>query len=210
MTGLWLISYIVLWIVLLAVTAVLISTLRNLGVVYSMIIQSPGFARSSESRTNLKQGDMLPDARIEAANRDIRMTSSFRGQKTAFAVVSATCEACWLFLRTANQDGPDPLDPSLRNMVIVSLSDPSATADLLERAGGSGDETVLFDPDAAILRNWGITATPAMVVVDEEMRVVRQVFGAIAGADDKLPRPVETHAVNPAGSNGIAMGVHHG
>lgn len=210
MTGLWLVSYILLWVLLLAVTVIVISALRNLGVVYSMIIQSPGFARASASGTKLNQGEELPEARFFTVARELRLASSFRGSKTAFAVVSATCEACWLFLRSADKNGPDELDPGVRNMVIVSLSDAQATAKLIEKAGFSRDALLLFDPDAEILQNWGITTTPAMVIVDEELRMVRQVFGAIARADGEDAPSIELSVGSANGARGVPAEVHHG
>ncbi|MGH2867918.1 MAG: peroxiredoxin family protein [Solirubrobacteraceae bacterium] len=210
MTGLWLASYIALWVLLLAVTVTVISALRNLGVVYSMIIQSPGFARTSASRTNLNPGEELPEARLVTAAKEPRSVSSFRGSKTAFAVVSATCEACWLFLRSADENGPDQLDPGLRNMVIISLSDPKATAKLMERAGFRRDALLLFDPDDQVRQKWGITTTPAMVVVDERLHVVRQVFGAIARPSAESAVAFELSAGSGNGLRGVPTEVHHG
>jgi hypothetical protein len=49
---------------------------------------------------------------------------------------------------------------------------------LLERAGVSKDDSMVFlDPAKEVAEKWGITGTPSSVIVDEQLRVVRQVFG---------------------------------
>lgn len=183
MSGLWLVSYVLLWVVILAVAVLLISVLRNMGVMYASLSRA-GVAGSGDVRpSNLTGGDPLPDASLTAADLSVRRASEFRGAKTAFAIVSPTCGGCETYLSHIRHAGPDPLDLTMRDFVVISLGAPGQTADLLRRVGINGDTTVLYDVDGDVARQWGIRTTPGMVIVDEDMVVVRQVFGGKEIAD---------------------------
>jgi peroxiredoxin len=67
-------------------------------------------------------------------------------------------------------------------MVVVSISSPEETRRLIESAGLEPSTTVLFDPNHEIMQRWGIATTPGMIIVNEEMRLQRQVFGSGPGA----------------------------
>jgi hypothetical protein len=182
MTGLWLASYVALWILWLAVVVVLVSLLRNVGAVYSTI-NSLAFATSGRVSNNgtvrsaLREGEKLPEVSWRTASGESKSVSQFLGSKIAFVLVSASCGACTHALAVAQASGPDPDDPHLRHMVIVSLSDAQETAKLLDGAGIAAEAVVLFDREATIRQKWGVEITPVIVIVDEELRVVRQVLG---------------------------------
>ncbi|MDQ6877226.1 MAG: redoxin family protein, partial [Candidatus Dormibacteraeota bacterium] len=122
---------------------------------------------------------MLPDVALVTGSGDATATSKFLGKRMAFAVVSPSCGGCAKFLEHLHHGGPDPFDEHLRDFAIVSLGSVEQTAPLLEKAKlpANGQAVVLFDSNAEIMRKWGITTTPGMVIVDEDMRVIRQLFG---------------------------------
>jgi hypothetical protein len=140
----------------------------------------------------MDRGDDLPSLRLSTAAGETWSTAERRGRKTAFAVVSATCEACWLTLRSAYEQGPDPLDEDLTadDMVIVCLSTPDSARKLLDRASVPDTATVVYDVDSEVRRVWGVNVTPYVAIVDADMRVVRQVYGAMA--DGGSPSPAAT------------------
>jgi hypothetical protein len=180
-SGLWLTSYIVLWVLLLAMAVVLVSTLRNLGVVYSLVSSGAAFTSPGRKPSTLKQGEVVPDATWFTASGEPTPVSTYRGSKMAFAVVSPSCASCGGFLEMAVEDGPDPLDDYLRDFTVISLGSVIQTSQFLDDLRAKGMSTaklsVLYDDHGEVLRRWGFTTTPAMVVIDEEMRMVRQVFG---------------------------------
>jgi hypothetical protein len=180
MSGLWLASYILLWVVVVAMGLLLVSVLRNLGVVYSMVGSLPEFTATRPPKpSTLTAGAKLPDAQLITTTGESKSISEFAGSRMAFAIVSSSCGSCLLFLQQLNgDDGIDPADQSLRDVVIIGLGDAEETRRLLERAGIDGKTPVMFDVHDEIARKWGIATTPATVVMDEEMRVVRQYFGA--------------------------------
>ena len=197
MSGLWLASYVVLWALVLALAVVLVSTLRNLGVVYTMVTSLPAFSDRQGGHSSLSHRQVLPEAVLATATGGRRATSEFKGTKTAFAVVSASCGPCSSFLESLHEpevtDWRD-LHVDWRDLVVVSLSGPRETEELLARARMTTPMVVLLDGDGEIKRRWGVTTTPFMVVVDEELRVVNQVVG---GGDARMtePRRLETAGI---------------
>jgi hypothetical protein len=173
------VSYIALWILFLALAAALVAVLHNLGVLYDAVERAtmPG-KRSS----NLDAGQVLPEVTWRTmAGRPVK-SSALKGTRQAIVVVSPTCAPCVEHVKeiAAGERDLDPLDATLQRHVVVCLSDADAAAGFLERVGIDEDVQVLFDRDHELTRRWGISATPTTVIVDDELRVVRQVYGTEA------------------------------
>jgi redoxin len=176
--SIWIVSYIALWVVLLIVTVILVSVLRNLGIVYrSLEALSPAANRAP---TALKAGDRLPDVTWQTLAGDPVTLGNLNSRRQAVALVSPSCEPCLAYLREIAEEArdPDPLDPSVRLGVIVSFGDATGTKRFLSKVGKlPADVRVVVDSSREVSSKWGITATPTTVIVDDELRVVRQVFG---------------------------------
>jgi hypothetical protein len=195
MTGPWLASYIALWILFLALAAALVAVLHNLGVLYDAVDRAgmPG-KRSS----NLDAGQVLPEVTWRTLAGNPVKSSALKGTRQAIVIVSPTCAPCVEHVKeiAAGERDLDPLDATLQRHVVVCLSDADTAAGFLERVGIDGDVQVLFDRDHELTRRWGISATPTTVIVDDELRVVRQIYGAEA----------EPTAHN--GAHAVTSGVH--
>src|SRR5690349_8239311 len=96
MTGLWLISYIALWILFLVLAVVLLSVLRNLGALYETLA---AFQNPPQEPIKLVPGDIVPDLALPALSGDRVPISAFRGQTTAFLIVSPGCSPCHSLLK---------------------------------------------------------------------------------------------------------------
>jgi hypothetical protein len=177
MTGIWLISYVALWVLFLGVAVVLISVLRNLGIIYESIQQLPQLRTSP---TKLETGQALPNIMLQTLSGEALSLAALQGSKTAVSIVSTQCGPCRDLLSTIalGTDQADPLDPTVRRRVVVSLSDMLTTAQLIDQVGLSTNVPVFVDPETNVTKEWGITTTPTTVIVDEQLKVVRQVFGA--------------------------------
>lgn len=177
MRGLWLVSYVALWILFLAVALVLVSILRNQGVLYTSI--KAATPRLEAAPSALKPGQTLPLVTWQTLAGESRTLAELRGVKLAIALVSPSCKPCieYLLKLGVRQASPDPLDPGLKRTVIVSLGDLPGTARLLEQAQLPSTVPVFVDVQREVAERWGISTTPTTVIVDEELRVVRQVFG---------------------------------
>lgn len=201
MSGIWLASYVALWLLLGAMGIVLVSTLRNFGVLYATLSRShlagtSGFSRQKWSQ--LLNGEKLPNLTLHASGGDTREVWDFRGDKVAFVVVSATCAGCRSYLEMLLDEGPDPVDSSVRSFVIISMSDPAATASLLEGLRLPPGQVVLHDLDGEVRARWGIGATPFMALVSEDMQLVRQ---SIAGTPLlSSNRPANSNGSVPEGT----------
>lgn len=174
MTGIWLISYIALWILFLMVVIVLLSVLRNLGVIYEMVEKK----RTEPIQTNLSIGALLPDITFHTLSGISRSTASFQGTKTAFSIVSPDCSACQSLLAelSKNNINPDPIDPTVQNSVIVSIGDVNSTVEITSKLS-LDHSSILVDTEGEVAQEWGIRTTPTTVIVDDQLRVVRFVIG---------------------------------
>jgi peroxiredoxin len=176
MTGLWLVSYIALWILFLILAVVLLSVLRNLGTLYeSLAVAHP----LEEQPIKLVAGEALPDLTMRTLSGERVPVSRFQGTKTAFFVVSPGCSSCTSLLKDIAENGADPYphDGIVRQRVIVSNADTAETAALIDQTGLPDSVPLLIDPDGGTRREWGVAGTPTTVIVDEQLRFVRHEVG---------------------------------
>lgn len=179
MSGLWLVSYIALWALLLIVAVALFSVMRNLGVIYeSLATGGQGVARP----TKLVTGEALPDLTLQTLTGDTVDLAAFQGMKTAFSVVSPQCAPCLGFLHdiATGRAVVDPLDPSVRRRVVVSVGDIPATSAFAGRVPLPEGLPLLVDVSNGIADKWGVISTPTTVIVDEQLRVVRHLLSTPA------------------------------
>lgn len=176
MTGLWLISYIALWILFLVVAVVLLSVLRNLGVIYESMVKT---VKLSPPPTKLVAGEVLPELTLQTLAGDSTSLSEFPKKKTAFIIVSSHCSPCVSLLKRIAEDNtnPDPLDSTIRSRIIVSVGSIPESAELISRSRLPQDVPVLVDAENSLAKEWGITTTPTTIVVDDQFKVVRHIFG---------------------------------
>lgn len=176
MTGVWLISYIALWTFFVAVAVGLLGVMHNLGVVYeSMAALSP---KLKPAPTRLKAEMTLPDLRLVSLSGQPRSLVELRGDKMAITIVSQSCSSCRAFLSQLNRNGqhPDPLDPQVQRRALIVMGDVSGVDSLLREVMAPEHVPVFVDGEGQVASMWGISVVPATVIVDSEMRVVRQVF----------------------------------
>lgn len=179
-----LIDSIVLWIVVLALLGILALVVRNLAVLHAAVTgdQAPEqttLEPTVNPRTKVRNGEHLPELRVMDATGAPASTEDFSGRPAALAIVRPGCGGCSEFLSIAFQDGADPLDADFPadGIVVVSLAEPEETQRFLDDVGVK-PVRVLVDPGGdAIRKAWGISMTPAMMIVDSSLTVIRQVFG---------------------------------
>lgn len=178
MSDLWLASYIALWFLVLLLALCLIAVLHNLGAIYSHIRQGQSL---NSAPSNLETGKVVPDVRWQTIDGQAQSAWQLKGVKRAFIVVSPTCNGCHHYLQDLGRgdQNPDPLDETVREVVLVSLTGREETLQMLRAAGMQPDAktSIVVDSGQEVMRQWGMGALPATVIVDEQLRVVRQVFG---------------------------------
>lgn len=84
MSGLWMISYIALWVLFLATALTLVSALRNMGVLYEAVTRLSQHTKWNQTSTNLTAGAELPEVTLQTLTGDDKPLSALEGIKTAF------------------------------------------------------------------------------------------------------------------------------
>src|SRR5947207_3672955 len=87
MTGVWLVSYIALWILFLVMATILLMMLRNPGIFFNSVVVSPQ-KHSHKLSSKVVPGKILPELTIQTLAGDHIQISTFHGMKTTFFVVS--------------------------------------------------------------------------------------------------------------------------
>ena len=175
MTGIWLVSYIALWVLFLVMASVLILMLRKPGIFFNSVVMSaPKHAMPSK----IIPGEVLPELTIQTLAGDRIQISTFRGVKTAFFVISPHCSICVNLLKEIAENGtePDLVSPIVRRQAIVSIGDVSDTAEVIRRVGLGENIPVLVDVDSNVLTEWDIKGTPTRIVVDDHLEVTSVTF----------------------------------
>lgn len=176
MTGLWLFSYIVLWLLFLIDALVLLSVLRNLGVIYESL---KNITQSPPPPTTLVAGGALPNITLHTLSGDPATVSAFSGTTTAFSIVSPHCPACLGLLKEIAEAemGADKYHSTVPDRIVISIGSSHETAELLRQVQMPQKVPVLIDTENNVMNTWGITGTPITVVVNDQMKVTKQVIG---------------------------------
>lgn len=177
MTGIWLISYVVLWILFLILAVVLLLTVRSLSVVVEKLqALQPG---PEPPATSLEIGETLPDVQLRGRDDTLRALHSFRGTDTAVVVVSSGCGPCRDVLAEIGQHSTtsDPLHLHVAQTVLICLGETNESEQELAQLGVPASLPVFFDPDNRVKSLWGIQGTPTMIVVNPNLQVVHASAG---------------------------------
>lgn len=181
MNGVWLISYITLWILFFVVALVLLTVLRNLGAIYEILSKAApsGF---QPAPTKLKEGEVLPDVQGDVLQGQSLTLSRKVSGNTAVIVISPGCGPCRHLLSevVAGRHQLDPMNAQVKDWFIVSLGEWVETQQFLRELEipASYNDQVMIVSREKIMDLWGINTTPTTVIVDDHRRIVRQVFGA--------------------------------
>jgi len=138
-----------LWLLLLAVAVVLVSVLRNLGVMTEALRT---LKASPADRFKLKPGKTVPDVALRMVSGEPVHVSALMKQPTAFAIVSPGCKPCHLLLESlaARDTSADPLGIGVRQTVVVSVGAVEDTLSLLTQLDIPSSIPVLVDAESQI------------------------------------------------------------
>jgi hypothetical protein len=181
MNGIWLMSYIALWVVVAFMFILLVSILRHVGILYRQGI--PGLS----TPTALRTGEKAPD--LHGMTRDgnaVRLSQVVSGP-TQLIIVSPRCSGCSALLAEIAHGHFVAEDGS--GLAILSIGSMEDTEELLGAAGSLPDVLVLVDTEKEARQLWGVRITPSTIAVDEHLTVLRQAAGGrtAAGATHEHP-----------------------
>lgn len=175
MSGVWLVSYIALWVLFLVVAVVLISVLRNMGALYEMLEHIPP---AQNAAIKLIAGTPIPELTFEALDGNQLTTTAFRGQTIALTFISPGCGPCRDLLRDlATHTFELTLWTPATTQVIVSLGDVPATRELLQEVSLPSAIGIFTAPQTDVEVAWGVRATPTTVIVDADGVFLRHQVG---------------------------------
>jgi len=174
MEGIWLVSYVTLWLLLLALGLVVVSLLRNVGLLATAVKQ---LQTGAQDTLTLEAGALVPELPLTALAGQATSLAAQRGAPVVVMFVSPGCGPCHDLLLALHQWMPilPDLLPATQP-VLVSLGDVTATQTLLEEVPFRVGPVLLADA-AAVKERWGVRSTPTIVLLDAEGRYLRHQMG---------------------------------
>jgi peroxiredoxin len=188
MTGIWLISYIALWVLFLILAVVVLLTLRSLSVVIERI---EGLQRGEvESSTTLTVGERVPDVPLDTRDGAHSSLESLRGADTAVVVISPGCGACRDVLAEVAHHAPssDPLNLRVARTALICVGDVQEVEQELTAAQIPRTLPVFIDSAQIVSARWGVRETPTTLIVDADLLLVRATTGFLSRAKRESAR----------------------
>lgn len=174
MEGFWLVSHLAVWLLVLALAVVVVSLLRNVGVLAAVVKQ---LQSGVQDTLLLEAGMPAPELPLTTLAGQATELSLYKGAPKALLFVSPGCGPCHDMLQALERGEPAlPELPSGTTAVLVSLGDATATQGLMAEVPFTAGPVLLVDPTALQAR-WGVRSTPTIVLLDAEGRYLRHQIG---------------------------------
>lgn len=169
MSGIWLVSYVALWILVLIIAVVLISVLHHIGVLYGKLE-----GERHPPPTALSSGEVLPEVTFSRLNGELVPLSRFLGRPVAFLVISPGCSGCLGALQSFANNHPHDTESPIETPVIVGLNDMTAISEMIQQVQLPPLYQVFMDMGSTIEKKWGVKLTPILIEANEELKLSRQ------------------------------------
>lgn len=179
------VSYALVWILLVALFLMVLATIRQIGLIHRRIAPAYG-ARMGPQGPAI--GEIVPPLGERDLNGDLATLGHVDGKKTLLIFLSATCAAC------------DEVAPAIRTFsrseratmttILVNDGSQDQAATFVTRHG-LHDVTMI--PSETLQDQYGIVGSPFALLIDEKGRV--QTKGIVNGFDqlESLVRAHELH-----------------
>jgi methylamine dehydrogenase accessory protein MauD len=193
METIWLVSYILLWLLVLFLGFVVLGMLRTLGVLTWRLEQLVATTPRRIGRDGLKKGARAPDfTLLSVAGMEVSLRD-FAGKKVFLAFTSSGCGPCHALLPELvrfQKTGPF-------QVVVVNGGSKEESRQMANKAGVNFP--VLVEGDSNLQRRYQIVTTPFVFVINEQGIVAAKGIALnqehlsylLADATEKLPQPVE-------------------
>jgi methylamine dehydrogenase accessory protein MauD len=165
MNGVWVASYVALWVIVGAMAFIIMGLLRQFGLIQMRLDVEPGALITGEG---LERGAVAPEfaGKDVMTDRDIRLRD-MRDRRVALTFITPTCDSCRSVVSFLNGIASQWSDVQ---MVTICHGAPQACREL-------GDQTglrvpLLADPVGAIAANYKVSSTPHAVLIDEQGTVL--------------------------------------
>ncbi len=172
MSGLWLVTFLVQWVIVLVLLVLVAGILRYLASVEERwnLIAPPVSSYELGQRI---ENFALPDMTGQLIHSEDLLR---RSNGAVFLFVSTSCSACEALLAQVSEIATRPNGLLKKSLVVVVLGVTGNLEQLLVSYPSLSNEkiVVLTDPDGIALRQFGITAVPLGLALDRESRLVHQ------------------------------------
>ena len=187
MTGLWLVSYLILWVIVLVLCFFLVGVLRQLGLLYRQLEKRPSQPQEEDSIPALEQdgpaiGSPLPNLESDTMNGFGKLSTAMLRDRGSILLVfmSPMCETC--------QHAVEPLNmlvaEATRNVHPVAIIRADEQACRAFLSVFPLHMPVVCDHDDTINMGLGIHRTPFGLFYDEQGTLLRK--GGLEGHEDML------------------------
>ena len=187
MTGLWLISYIILWLLFVVVCLLMVGMLQQLGMLQRLIGPSVSASKEDAKATVPEPendgplaGSELPELEIETINGFglLLLTKANKGRDLLLIFMSALCESCQFAVEPLNEF----VDEGKHNVsiAIIMRSDLETCQAFLRLFPLRSP--VICDLDRSITKSFNVHGTPFGLVYDANGKLVRR--GLVRGQED--------------------------
>jgi methylamine dehydrogenase accessory protein MauD len=186
MTTPWLISYVVLWVIVLGVSFFLLGTLRSLGLLQWRFDELEATRPVRKGRDGLAPGKKAPDFTLPSATNGEVSLHDFAGRKVLLVFTQSGCGPCHDIAPELNR-----LQVKGEHQVlVVNSGEPEDAAEMVAEVRAKFP--IVTQNDWELSKRYQVFATPYAFVVDEEGKIASK---GIAGNPHYL-RNVLTGAGN--------------
>ncbi|MGH2411438.1 MAG: peroxiredoxin family protein [Chloroflexota bacterium] len=174
MQGPWIAVFVAQWVLLVFLTVLVAGVLRYLGAIQERLtLAAPHISR-------YELGDAIDSFTLPTIDgEELRTQDLLRGPVGALIfLLSPSCPACKTMVAQVAEvaERPDRLAKLGWSIAVVTSGERKAVEEMRAAYPGlmSPGVFVLYDPDASVLRRFGVGAVPTGMAVDTKGRVVRQ------------------------------------
>ena len=194
MSTMFLVSYVVLWLMVVGLGVMVLATLRHMSQMISLL--DPTMRLASEL-SPLRKGDAVPQVSLATPDGETLTVPPTGKSGTLLLWLSEGCPPCHRLLTDVRTE---ILDSALTGWdVRLIVKGPARAAQSLQAAHQLEGVSVLFDERGECARQWGFPGTPAAIAVDADGKLLR----VLAVVDGRTIRALLGHA--PASPKPMAM-----
>ena len=186
MEGIWLISYIVLWLFVLTLGVLVLLLYRQLGIMYL------GTAEGV-SRDGLEKGTRAPDFNLTDQYDHPQRLSSYKGQPVLLLFGSPHCSPCRILLPQLHEWARQHRDV---NVVWLNSASPEESRRFVAETGATLP-VAPYAPDDNLLDKYKVRVTPFLFMVDENGVIRAKGLVNSKGGLDMYYRELKTGKFEP-------------
>ncbi len=162
MTTPWLISYFVLWGIVLGVSFLLLGTLRSLGLLQWRFDELEATRPVRKGREGLPPGKKAPDFTLPSTTNDEVSLSDFAGRKVLLVFTQTGCGPCHDIAPELN----GVQDKGEHQVLVVNHGEPEDAAEMAAEV--QARYPIVTQNDWDVSKKYQVFATPYAFVVDEK------------------------------------------